>query len=162
MQTNKLKSGRSGTNPIIREKLISLPTATDATVSFPLPDLWFRGSEWRNWLTRSENLITVLLSPSKKLAVTLPFCCSSEGAVSMSFLSAPSHSSPYLGSGQWTQALSFEGLAGLDTKIKRGSWKREYHYPLISFGLPEQLCLSLIPNEVMWAPLMLSILEFQT
>lgn len=36
IQTNKLKSGRSGTNPIIRENLISLTSVADASVS-PLP-----------------------------------------------------------------------------------------------------------------------------
>lgn len=147
MQTNKLKSGRSGTNPIIHEKLISLPAATDATVSFLPPCSLVQGQWVKKLANKIRKFNYSLPSPSKKLAVTLPFADLQKALSLMSFPSAPSHLSPYFGSGRWTQTLSFGALGGLDTKIKRGSWKRECHYPLISFGLPEQLWLGLIPKE---------------
>lgn len=53
MQTNKLKSGRSGTNPIIRENLISLTSVADAIMSLlpsPSPVLG-------QWLEKLANKI---------------------------------------------------------------------------------------------------------
>lgn len=131
MQTNKLKSGRSGTNPIIREKLISLPAATDATVSFLPPRSLVQGQ----WVKKLANKIRKFNYSS-----AVPFqevgCHTFLSVFRMCCLWwAPppallqSYSSPYLHSGQWTQMLSFVGLGGLDIKIKRDSGKENIIIP---------------------------------
>lgn len=134
MQTNKLKSGRSGANPIIREKLISLPAAVQqCPPSLPTP--WFRGSEWRNWLTRSENLITALPSPSKKLPVTLPLCRSLECAISDEppCCSSISLCRPLRTVDTDLLFWEFRRISKKDEKRPLGK-KKECHYPSISFG----------------------------
>lgn len=135
MQTNKLKSGRSGTNPIIREKLISLPAAASATVSSLPPHCLVQGQ----WVKKLANKIRKFNYSSavsfQEVACHTSLCRSSERAISDEPPCCPSISLCRPPRTVDTDLLfwEFRRISKKDEKRPLGK-KKECHYPSISFS----------------------------